>query len=58
MKPLDSGPEAVFRKLTDGMARVGDCRKIDDTLMGEFVKQTKLGPLMSVTHFDEQARRC
>ena len=52
MKPLDSGPEAVFRKLTDGLVKVGDCRKIDDTLMAEVVEQTKLGPLVWITRFD------
>ena len=53
MKALDSGPEAIFRKLTDGLATVGDCRKIDDTLMAEVVEQTKLGPLVWITRFDE-----
>ena len=30
MKPLDGLPEMVFRKLTNELARVGDCRKIDN----------------------------
>ena len=54
MKQLDSGPEAVFRKLTNGLVKVGDCRKIDDTLMVEVVDQTKLGLLVSMARYDEQ----
>jgi hypothetical protein len=53
MKPLNRQSEVVFWKLTDGLARVGNCRKIDDSIIVEFVDQTKLGPLVSIAHFDE-----
>ena len=53
MKPLDEPAEVVFRKLTDGLAKVGDCWKIDGSTMAEFVEQTKLGPLVWITRFDE-----
>ena len=53
MKPLDSRPEAVFRKLTNGLVKVGDCRKIDDSPTVEVIGQTTLGPLVSLAHFDE-----
>lgn len=54
MKPLDRQPEIVFRKLTDGLAKVGDCRRIDGSLVVEIVDQTKLGPLISMARYDEQ----
>ena len=41
----------VFRKLTDGLNKVGDCRKVDGSTMAEFVEHTKLGPLISITKF-------
>ena len=53
MKSLDRPAELVFRKLTDGLVKVGDCRKIDDSLMAEVVEQTTMGPLMWITRFDE-----
>lgn len=53
MKSLDRPAELVFRKLTEGLAKVGDCRKIDDTLMAEVVEQTTMGPLVWLTRFDE-----
>ena len=54
MKPLNSGPEAIFRKLTNGLNKVGDCLKVGNSIIVEFVERTTLGPLVSVTHFDEQ----
>jgi len=54
MKSLDASPEAVFRKLTDGLVRIGDCRKVDDTLTVEVVDQTTLGLLVSMARYDEQ----
>lgn len=49
MRPLNRPAELVFRKLTEGLANVGDCRKINDTLMAEVVEHTKMGPLFAIT---------
>ena len=54
MKPLDRQSEIVFRKLTNGLAKVGDCRKTDGSIVVEFVDQTKLGRLVSIAHFAER----
>jgi hypothetical protein len=51
MKPLDRQSEMVFRKLTEGLVTVGDCRKINGSIMAAFTEQTKLGPLVSITKF-------
>jgi hypothetical protein len=51
MKPLDRESEMVFRKLTEGLVKVGDCRKIDGSIMAAFTEQMKLGPLVSITKF-------
>ena len=53
MKPLDRQSEAIFRKLTNGLAQVGDCRRIDGSIVVEVIGRTKLGPLVSIAHFDE-----
>src|SRR3990170_3010611 len=49
MKPLDRHSELVFRKLTEGLDTVGDCRKIDGSINVEVIDRTKLGPLVSIT---------
>jgi hypothetical protein len=53
MKPLDRQSELVFRKLTEGLNKIGDCQKIDGSIMAAFTEQTKLGPLISITKFAE-----
>jgi hypothetical protein len=53
MKPLDRESEAIFKKLTDGLTKVGDCRRINGSLVVQFTEQTKLGPLFLITHFEE-----
>jgi hypothetical protein len=49
MKPLDRPAELVFRKLTEGLDIVGDCRKIDGSINVEVIDLTKLGPLVSIS---------
>jgi hypothetical protein len=49
MKPLGRPAELVFRKLTEGLDTVGDCRKIDGSINVEVIDLTKLGPLISIT---------
>ena len=51
MKPLDRESEMVFWKLTEGLTKVGDCRKINGSIMAAFIEQTKLGPLVAITKF-------
>lgn len=51
MKPLDRQSELIFRKLTEGLDTVGDCRKIDGSINVEVIDRTKLGPLVSITRF-------
>ena len=53
MKPLDRQAERVFKKLTEGLSKVGDCQKINDAIMAEVVEQTKLGPIISIKQFFE-----
>jgi len=53
MKPLNRQAEVVFRKLTNGLTQVGDCRKINGSLVVQFTEQTKLGPLVWITRFEE-----
>ena len=43
MKPLDRQAELVFRKVTEGLDTVGDCRKIDGSINVEMIELTKLG---------------
>ena len=60
MKALNAKAEAIFRKLTDGLRKVGDHRKWDNangTFMAacvEVIGKTSLGPLVSVAHYYEQ----
>jgi hypothetical protein len=53
MKPLDRQAEVVFRKLTEGLEKAGDCQKVDGSVVAEFVEQTKLGPIISIKQFFE-----
>jgi hypothetical protein len=53
MKPLDRQAEVVFRKLTEGLQKVGDCQKVDGSILAEFVEQTKLGPIIAIKRFFE-----
>ncbi len=55
MKPLDRQQEIIFRRLTDGLTKVGDSRKIDGSINVEVVEQTSLGPLVSIAHQSGQA---
>jgi len=60
MQALNEKAEAIFRKLTEGMVKVGDHRKWDNasgTVMAacvEIIGRTGLGPLVSVAHYYEQ----
>jgi hypothetical protein len=60
MQHLNDKATAIFRKLTDGLRKVGDHRKWDNangTFMAacvEIIGRTGLGPLVSVAHYYEQ----
>ena len=60
MKCLNEKAEAIFRKLTEGLVKVGDHRKIDNApgsfmaVSIEIIGRSGLGPLMSVAHYYEQ----
>ena len=60
MKALNAKAEAIFRKLTDGLRKVGDHRKVDNangTFMAvcvEIIGRSGLGPLVSIAHYYEQ----
>ena len=60
MKALSKRAEEVFRKLTEGLVKVGDHRKIDNapgSFMAacvEIIGRTSLGPLVSIAHYYEQ----
>ena len=60
MKALNVKAEAIFRKLTEGMVKLGDHRKWDNasgTFMAvciELIAKTALGPLVSIAHYYEQ----
>ena len=60
MKCLNERAEAIFRKLTEGLAKVGDHRKIDNApgsfmaVSVEIIGRSGLGPLVSVAHYYEQ----
>lgn len=60
MKRLNEKAEAIFRKLTEGMVKVGDHRKWDNakgSFMAacvEIIDRTGLGPLVSIAHYYEQ----
>ena len=60
MKCLNERAEAIFRKLTEGLAKVGDHRKIDNApgsfmaVSIEIIGRSGLGPLISVAHYYEQ----
>ena len=44
MKPLNSGPEgAIFRKLTNGLNKVGDCLKVGNSIIVEFGRTDDTG---------------
>ena len=53
MKPLDRQSEIVFRKLTEGLNKVGDCRKVDGSTMVELVRTNETG----AAHLDHQVCR-
>jgi hypothetical protein len=60
MKCLNNRAEAIFHKLTEGMAEVGNHRKIDNAkgsfmaVCVEIIGRSTLGPLVSVAHYYEQ----
>ena len=59
MKVLNEKAEAIFRKLTDGLRKVGDHQQWnnDSSFMAacvEIIGRTGLGPLVSVAHYYEQ----
>jgi hypothetical protein len=60
MQHLNDRATAIFRKLTDGLRKVGDHRKWDNasgTFMAtcvEIIGRTGLGPLVSIAHYYEQ----
>ena len=60
MQHLNDKATAIFRKLTEGLRKVGDHRKWDDasgSFMAacvEIIGRTGLGPLVSVAHYYEQ----
>ena len=55
-----SKAEAIFRKLTEGLVKVGDHRKINNApgsfmaVSIEIIGRSGLGPLVSVAHYYEQ----
>lgn len=60
MECLNTKAEAIFRKLTDGLRKVGDNRKWDNnsSFMAacvEIIDRTGLGPLVSIAHYFEQS---
>ena len=60
MKHINDKSEAIFRKLTEGLVKVGDHRKIDNApgafmaVSVEIIGRSGLGPLVSVAHYYEQ----
>jgi hypothetical protein len=60
MQHLNDKATAIFRKLRDGLRKVGDYRKWDNasgTFMAacvEIIGRTGLGPLVSIAHYYEQ----
>ena len=60
MKALNKKAEVIFHRLTEGMVKLGDHRKIDNTngtfmaACVEVIGQAGLGPLVSVAHYYEQ----
>jgi hypothetical protein len=60
MRHLNEKAEAIFRRLTDGLRKVGDHRKWDNangSFMAacvEIIGRTGLGPLVSIAHYYEQ----
>ena len=60
MKCLNEQAEAIFRKLTEGLVKVGDHRKVDNApgsfmaVSVEIIGRSGLGPLISVAHYYEQ----
>ena len=60
MKHLNDKATAIFRKLTDGLRKVGDHRKWNNasgSFMAacvEIIGRTGLGPLVSIAHYYKQ----
>ena len=60
MKPLSKKAEAIFNKLTEGLTKVGDHKKIDNAngsfmaVCVEIIDETKAGKIVSVAHYFEQ----
>ena len=59
MKHINDKSEAIFRKLTDGLVKVGDHQQWNNnsSFMAacvEIIGRTGLGPLVSVAHYYEQ----
>ena len=60
MQHLNDRATAIFRKLTNGLRKVGDHRKWDNaggSFMAacvEIIGKTGLGPLVSIAHYYEQ----
>ena len=60
MQHLNDKATAIFRKLTEGLHKVGDHRKWDNAsgsfmaVCVEIIGRTGLGPLVSITHYYKQ----
>ncbi len=59
MKALDATAEQIFRRLTDGLLKVGDARKIDNStsfmpLHVEVIGRHGHWPIFSLAHYYEQ----
>ena len=60
MEHLNDKATAIFRKLTDGLRKVGDHRKWDNATGSfmaaciEIIGKTGLGPLVSIAHYYRQ----
>jgi hypothetical protein len=59
VKALDARAEAIFRRLNDGLLKVGDSRKIDNStsfmpLHVEVIGRHGHWPILSLAHYYEQ----
>ena len=60
MKALDAEAEAIYRRLTDGLLKVGDSRQIDNSasfmaLHVEVIGRHGRWPIFSLAHYYEQS---
>jgi len=59
MKPLDEKATAIFRRLTEGLTKLGDHRKLDNApgfmpVSVELVSRVPWGTIFAVAHYYEQ----